>query len=26
MTSAVLNDEKGPFGRSAQILTVRQLP
>lgn len=26
MTSSVLNDAMGPFGRSAQILTVRPLP
>ncbi len=26
MTSTVLNDEAGPFGRAAQILTVRELP
>ncbi|WP_125610362.1 thioesterase family protein [Specibacter cremeus] len=26
LTSAVLHDERGPFGRSEQILTVRRLP
>ena len=26
LTSTVLNDVKGPFGRAAQILTVRELP
>lgn len=26
LTSAVLSDENGPFGRSEQILTIRQVP
>lgn len=26
LTSSILHDEKGPFGRSEQILTLRQMP